>query len=214
MRYEGAMPSEPKRSRAWRFEHTWWLFLILFSFGLLSWASFGYIAYRTKVRRWFLWAGAYLGLLGVAGAAGVASDAAAGFIIIGVWAASFVHGLAIREEVLDRLSFDEDPRLRSARSRMLTREAAEGLAERAPTVALEAGIGQDADSFGRLVDVNNAPASELARLPGFTQQLAEKVVEVRDHIGGFDSVLDFATVLDLPPNVVAALRERAVCLPR
>lgn len=81
-------------------------------------------------------------------------------------------------------------------------------------MALEAGVGQDADTFGGLIDVNHAPAEELARLPGFDETLAAKIVEVREEIGGFDSVLDFATVLDLPPDLMPAVRERAVCLPR
>ncbi len=35
-----------------------------------------------------------------------------------------------------------------------------------------------------------------------------------EELGGFDSVLDFATVLDLRPDLMPAVRERAVCLPR
>ncbi len=31
---------------------------------------------------------------------------------------------------------------------------------------------------------------------------------------GLDAVLDFATVLDLPPDLMPAVHERAVCLPR
>jgi Helix-hairpin-helix motif len=214
------MASEPRRSRAWRLEHTWWLFLILLSVGFFSWASFAYIAYRTKVRRWFAWAAGYgAGIVVSFTFLTVGSEdswqvGVGTVLLLAVWGGSFIHGLAIREEVLDRLSFDEDPRLRTARAQVFTRDAAGELAGRTPTLALEAGIGQDAGSFGGLIDINNAPASELARLPDFTEELATRVVEVREDIGGFDSVLDFATVIDLPPSVVNAIRERVVCLPR
>ena len=187
--------------------------LILFTMGMASWASFAYLALRTKERRWLVWAGVYL--VAVVAAFLLIDVGNVGAItLLVLWAGSFVHGLAIREEVLDRLSFVEDPRLRKARSVSVTRDAAEDLAKDSPEVALEAGVGQDAHTFGGLVDVNHAPASELAQLPGFSDELAKKVVQVREEIGGFDSVLDFATVLDLPPDVVSTIRERTVCLPR
>ena len=213
VRYESPMASEPKRSRAWRLENSWWLGLILFTMGMASWASFAYLALRTKERRWLVWAGVYL--VAVVAAFLLIDVGNVGAItLLVLWAGSFVHGLAIREEVLDRLSFVEDPRLRKARSVSVTRDAAEDLAKDSPEVALEAGVGQDAHTFGGLVDVNHAPASELAQLPGFSDELAKKVVQVREEIGGFDSLLDFATVLDLPPDVVSTIRERTVCLPR
>jgi DNA uptake protein ComE-like DNA-binding protein len=81
-------------------------------------------------------------------------------------------------------------------------------------LAREAGIGSTADSFGGLVDVSSAGVAEFAQLPGMSPELARRVVEVRERIDGFDSVLDFATVLDLPPRFVDGLRDRLVCLPR
>jgi helix-hairpin-helix protein len=211
---------DPDRSKLWKVEHSWWLGLIALSAGFLTWASFAYIGLRTKRRRWQAWAAAYLMLIVAATYLLNAYDqdswgVAAGTIgLLGCWAGGFVHGLAIRGEVLELLSLDEDPRLLGARRRLLTRSAAGELARRNPALAHEAGIGQEADTYGGLVDVNGANADELARLPGFTPALGRRVVEVRERIGGFDNVDDFANLLDLPPRLVDRIRDRLICLPR
>jgi hypothetical protein len=127
---------------------------------------------------------------------------------------SFVHALIIRREALDRLAVDEDPELRRARSQMTVRRAAGEIARAKPTLAAEAGIGRNQEAFAGLVDVNHASADEFASLPEFTPELAANVVRVRDHFDGFDSVLDFVNVLDLPPRLVDSIRERLICLPR
>jgi len=140
--------------------------------------------------------------------------AAGVFGLFGCWAGGFVHGLAIRGEALDLLSLDEDPRLKQARRRLSYRGAAGRIASANPVLAREAGIGVDAEAFGGLVDVNGASADEFAQLPGISLDLAGRIVAVRDKVDGFDSVLDFATMLDLPPRFVDTIRDRLICLPR
>jgi DNA uptake protein ComE-like DNA-binding protein len=81
-------------------------------------------------------------------------------------------------------------------------------------LAREGGIGRTADGFGGLVDVNSAGVEEFAQLPGISSEIGRRVVEVRERIDGFDSVLDFASLLDLPPRFVDGLRDRLVCLTR
>ena len=97
---------------------------------------------------------------------------------------------------------------------MTVRRAAGEIARAKPTLAAEAGIGRNQEAFAGLVDVNHASADEFASLPEFTPELAANVVRVRDHFDGFDSVLDFVNVLDLPPRLVDSIRERLICLPR
>lgn len=219
-RYNSGMSADPERSRWWQLEHSWWLALIALGCGFLTWAAFGYVALRTKRRAWFVWAAVYLALIGVSTylldsyeqddwqlGVGV-------FGLLGCWVGGFAHGLAIRGEALDRLSLDEDPRLREARRRLRYRGEAGRIAEANPSLAREAGIGTDADAFGGLLDVNSASAEEFAQLPGVSAELARRIVEVREKIDGFDSVLDFANVLDLPPRFVDGLRDRFICLPR
>jgi DNA uptake protein ComE-like DNA-binding protein len=62
--------------------------------------------------------------------------------------------------------------------------------------------------------VNNAPAGALLELPGVDRALADRIVAVRDEVGGFSSVDDFGSVLDLDGHAVERLRDRAVFLPR
>jgi hypothetical protein len=213
------MASEPKRSRAWELEHSWWLFLILLSFGFMTWAAFAYIWLRTKVHGWGIAAFGYLALI-VAAMLLLSHEQDTWEVSVGTvaliacWAGGFVHGLAWRRRALDLLSLDEDPRLREARRRLAQRSGAAELAREHPSLAREAGIGRDADTFGGLIDVNGASAEELAELPGFNLELARRVVEVRQKIDGFDNVDDFANVLDLPPRLVDAIRDRLICLPR
>jgi Helix-hairpin-helix motif len=214
------MGREPERSKAWQFEHSWWLALIVLSAGFLTWASFAYLGLRTRRRSWQAWAVVYLGLVVISTYLLNAYDqdswgVAVGTVgLLGCWAGGFVHGLAVRGEVLDLLSLDEDPRLLGARRRLLTRRAAGEVAQRNPVLAREAGIGQDAESFGGLVDVNGASAEEFAQLPGFSVELGRRVIEVRAKIDGFDNVDDFANMIDLPPRLVDRIRDRLICLPR
>jgi len=68
--------------------------------------------------------------------------------------------------------------------------------------------------LGGLVDLNSAPAAELARLPGLDARCAEMIVVLREHMDGFASHGQLATMLDLPPDVVSDLRDCTVLLPR
>jgi hypothetical protein len=214
------LAADPERSRWWELEHSWWLGLIAVGFGFLTWAGFGYVALRTKRPSWFGWAGFYLALIAVSvyflDAYGEDQWPIWFGVLgwLGCWVGGFVHALAIRGEALDLLSLDEDPRLKEARRRMRYRGEAGRIAAANPTLAREAGIGADAEAFGGLIDVNSANADEFAELPGINPDLATRIVDVRTKVDGFDSVVDFANLLDLPPRFVDAIRDRLICLPR
>jgi len=53
----------------------------------------------------------------------------------------------------------------------------------------------------------------VAKLPHFTSELAERVVAVREQIGGFESLADFGLVMKLPAPVLDDLSDRVVFLP-
>ncbi|MGA8724512.1 MAG: helix-hairpin-helix domain-containing protein [Acidimicrobiales bacterium] len=53
---------------------------------------------------------------------------------------------------------------------------------------------------GGLIDVNHAPPSALAEIPGISNELAEQISLVRDGIGGFDSLDDLSVTLGLAPQ--------------
>jgi DNA uptake protein ComE-like DNA-binding protein len=92
-----------------------------------------------------------------------------------------------------------------------------GLARKNPALAQEMGIGRP-DKAGAadagVVDVNNASVAALETLPGIDDQLATRIVEVRAELAGFSSLEDLGAALDLDANLVEALREKVVCLPR
>src|SRR5919108_4175128 len=113
------MARDPERSTWWEREHSWWLVLIALSLSFRTWAAFGYIWMRTRVRSWLVAAVGYLVLLLVAFYFLSFDDDSwqVGFgavALLGCWVDGFVHGLAKRRETLDLLSLDEDPRLRAA----------------------------------------------------------------------------------------------------
>src|SRR5919108_5165058 len=60
------MARDPERSTWWEREHSWWLVLIALSLSFRTWAAFGYIWMRTRVRSWLVAAVGYLVLLLVA----------------------------------------------------------------------------------------------------------------------------------------------------
>ena len=64
------------------------------------------------------------------------------------------------------------------------------------------------------MDVNNAPAEVIARLPGVDEATAAAIVRARDDTHGFSSVEDLGAALDLDGNLVEDLRDCCVFLPR
>ena len=199
------------------------MLLTLVPLALLSWAGFAYAGVKARQKRWFVAAAVYAAgmVVGFALAqdapdSGSRDDIAGGVILL-TWAASVGHALIARSSYLERLEFLEDPRLDAAEERLRERNFALEVARDDPVRARELGIGRPdlKGAFdGGLVDVNNAPAEALARLPGLDDELARRAVAIREEINGFSSVTDFGHVLDLPPDTVDRLRECAVCLPR
>lgn len=56
------------------------------------------------------------------------------------------------------------------------------------------------------IDVNRADAAELARLPGVSSALAQRIVEERERRGRFDSPEALRYVLGMGPKKLAAIR--------
>ena len=65
-----------------------------------------------------------------------------------------------------------------------------------------------------MVDVNHALVEDIADLPGIDAETARRIVAARDELGGFSTVADLGMTMDLPGDVVEALRGRVVFLPR
>jgi competence ComEA-like helix-hairpin-helix protein len=195
--------------------------LTLAPLGMLAFGAFLYAGIRARVRRWTA-AGVvyaivvYIGfILATTDEDRVLSDIGVTAVLL-AWAVSFVHAVSIRGAFLERLALIEGERYDSAEDRILEREEARRLAREDPARAREMGVGRpDREGFaGGLVDLNNAPASAIEELAGVTREVAERIVAVREEVGGFSSLEDLAHVLDLPVALVDRIRAEVVLLPR
>lgn len=204
---------------------SWWV--LLAALGWLNWTAFLYAGLRSHNRRWLIWSGIYLAAsaasLGLivgndpTGPADSVEEQLGAWLGLFSWGVSFVHALAIRRQFLERLAVLEDPALGAAEAKLRRRELARRLARENPSRARELGIGRPdvAGAFhGGLIDINNAPADTIDRLPGMNKQLARRIVAVREEINGFSSLEDAGHVLNLPATLVDRIRSRVVCLPR
>jgi hypothetical protein len=195
-----------------------WVWLSLLPFGLGAWAP-SYAGTVMRKRRWFV-LGLVWSIITLAGwiLATINNGGAAGglFIILG-WAGAIATSFAIRGSYLELTRSPFQAALAGAEERLSERDQARKLALDRPQLAKELGIGrpdlQDAHDAG-LIDINNAPASILSKLPGIDDALATKIVEARAEVHGFASVEDLGAALDLDGHTVEDLRDRVVFLPR
>jgi uncharacterized RDD family membrane protein YckC len=93
-----------------------------------------------------------------------------------------------------------------SKNRIRLRDKARRIARRNPRLADEIGIGRPdlRKNFddGGLIDVNHVPESYLLHLPGINQDLAARIVELRNSVGGFDAAGDLEVTLDLEPGTL------------
>jgi hypothetical protein len=203
-----------------RLRESWWVWLPLVTCGIGTWAAFVYAGTRARRRSWKLFGLGYLGLI-VAAFALVVSDrdpwlTLGGFAIIFAWVGGFVHALTIRSAYLRLVHSPDQALLDAAEARVRVREDALQLVRDDPVRAKALGVGRpdiDLAFDGGLVDVNSAPAQVIARLPHADEALAERIVSVRERVGGFSSVQDLGLVLGLPAPVLDAWEGLVVCLP-
>jgi SARP family transcriptional regulator, regulator of embCAB operon len=180
-----------------------------------------YAGTRARKRSWKLVGLGYLGLIVAAVAFIVPNQdpwsTLGGFAIIFAWIGGFVHALTIRSAYLRLIHSPDQALLEAAEMRLRVREDALQLVRDDPMRAKALGVGRpdiDLAFYGGLVDVNNAPVEVITRLPHADKALAERIVAVRERVGGFSSVQDMGLVLGLPAPVIDAWEGLVACLPR
>jgi DNA uptake protein ComE-like DNA-binding protein len=145
------------------------------------------------------------------------SDTVAGFLIVIGWVGSVATSFMIRSAYERQVESPLLAATEAGEARLQERRRALEMARENPALAREIGVGRP-DQSGAfdagLVDVNNASARVLMRLPGIDERLATRIVEARAQTNGFSSLEDLGTVLDLPGDLVERLRDRVVFLPR
>ncbi|WP_007027685.1 ComEA family DNA-binding protein, partial [Saccharomonospora iraqiensis] len=111
-----------------------------------------------------------------------------------------------------------DPAVAAVLAARQRRDKAREVVASDPLMARELRIGRpdlrpDYDDGG-LVDLNNAPASALAEVCELDPGTAERIVEARSARGGFLTVDDVFTAVDVPLGAWEMIRDRAVVIPR
>ena len=198
-----------------------WPWLTLIPLGLGAWAPI-YAGLRERRRNWIAWGTLWTAVV-LAGWIWPTGDPdestfGGGLLVIG-WFGAVVTAFVIRGT--QRAPTADDERLevaeRSATDRLRARDRALEIAREQPALALEMGIGRPdlpGAEHGGVIDVNNAPAAALARLPGIDAALAVRIVKLREQMEGFTSADELGLDLELAARDVERLRERAVFLPR
>jgi DNA uptake protein ComE-like DNA-binding protein len=202
---------------------TRWPYISLIPIGLGAWAPI-YAGVKARRRSWILlgivWsaivvAGFVKNSLSHAGQSG--NDDVAGLLMIIGWVGAVATSFTLRGAYERRMGSPLLSATEAGEARLHDRYRALELAREKPTLAREVGVGRpdEPGAFDAgLVDVNNAPASALLRLPGVDDRLATRIIEIRTQSNGFSSLEDLGAVLDLPGDLVERLREHVVFLPR
>lgn len=139
----------------------------------------------------------------------------AGCLLTVGWVGGIATSFTIRRAYERRMSSSLLAATKVGEARLHDRAQALQIARENPMLAREIGVGRP-DEPGALdvgvIDVNNASAGALRRLPGVDDALATRIIETRTQTDGFSSIEDLGTVLDLPGNLVEHLRDRVVFL--
>lgn len=209
------MQLEPTDGWSWRKDR--WLVPVLVPFGAAAWLSPLYVGVRERRSRWVLAGLSCLALfvVGAAGSDGDGDNSGAGLLLIASWIGGVAAGLLARPGY-DRFRFGtEEQALGAARARIAEREEGRRLAAREPDLARELGVGRPdlpgSDPHG-VVDPNAVPAGTLAALPGLDEDTADRIVAVRREVRRFSSAEELATLCDLEPDQLEAVRPHLVFL--
>jgi Helix-hairpin-helix motif len=187
----------------------WWVWASLIPIGFGAWAPL-IPGLALRRRSWTalgaLWT--VIAVFGFVASTIVKGDWPGGVLMLG-WVGGAATALAIRPAYERELADPFRTEREAAERRLRARHEAERLARDRPELAKELQLGRVG-----LVDVNNAPAAELRKLPGVDAALATRIIALRERINGFESLEDFGMVLDLDGDAVERLRDHTVFLPR
>jgi competence ComEA-like helix-hairpin-helix protein len=199
---------------------TRWMWLgVALPIGFGAWVPL-VAGYRAGNRAWMATGAALVVFSIVAFAVSSAEDSNryGGMLLIIAWLAHAAVSFALRRPYARRMAIRSgyDDRVAMAEHVDAERRAMIALAASDPAKAAALGVGRPdvpGSRHGHLVDLNHAPASVIARLPGVGGNKAAEIAALRDELGGFDSVEDLGALMGLHPRVVEAMRSRAVTLP-
>lgn len=197
-----------------------WAFVPLLTCGFGTSPAFVYAAARTGSARLGMVAAGY-GMASIASLVALAAIPPLGALLLMItWVVGSVHAFAARPKIYPRRT----PRDRlnqhavdAARYRRVLRTEARKLITDDPGLAHDLGIGRPdlprVYDDGGLIDVNHAPPQVLAMLPGMTDELVSRIIQLRGRHGAFVSAEELALDAELPPDVVPGIAEYGIFLP-
>ncbi len=216
--------------------HLWWALSPAYTLGLVAFIPAVHAAIALRRVGLWLWASVLIGadvlawtLMSSAERNPDGSNTPAqnaGVIMVLVLAVlSTVHAFRVRDEVFAGAGMGDksrsipvghDPAIVTSLAARQRRKEAAALAQADPGLALDLRIGRpdlvrDFDDGG-LIDVNHVPEAHLVSYLGLTGEQARLIVEVREHMGGFQSVAELSGFAEVPAQRLDAIRDRIVML--
>ena len=210
-----------------------WALVPLLTLGWGTGASFVYAAIRVRSRSLVLASAAYSGLcvlsfhlVDMSGSDGDWHGNVGALLALGLMAVGTVHAFTLRNRLLvlggmdirypDTLGAGQQQAIAAARARIWRRIEARRIADSDPILARELGIGRPdlhrRFDDGGLVDVNHAAATSLALVPGISEELASRIVQSRQSVGGYVGLTDLSVTMGVAPPVLDEAKEFLVFL--
>jgi hypothetical protein len=198
--------------------------------GLATFVAFGYVAARMRSRLLGLAAAGYLASLLPFVLSGASDGPLIGQAVIINFMIGTAHLLLVRPRLARALAGSSESAHRRARQaaaqravqadpvyleallRRERRDQARDLLARDPELGAELRIGRPdlprTFDDGGLVDLNRVPESFIAELPGFTAEIAERIISARELRGGFLTADDLVVFAGVPVEVLELCRDR------
>lgn len=196
-----------------------WPYISLVPIGLGAWAPI-YAGVKARRPAWILlgvlWCAIVIaGFIVNSGHHG--SDDFAGMLIIVGWVGAIGTSFSIRGIYDRQMASPLLEATQAGQMRLAERAKALQIAQENPALAQEIGIGRP-DKPGAadagLIDVNNASVTALLTIAGVDGKIATQIIEARQKVGGFSSLEDMGSALDLDGDLVEGMRGQVVFLPR
>ena len=207
-----------------------WAFIPLFTLGFGTGPALGWAAVRLRSVWLALCALAAVGLMVGALSLPDGSALGGGLLVLGPIGSGLAATLGVRNKLTRSKGPAElpaadapgsstpaiDPAVRDALAHRARRAEARRILDTDPALARELRIGRPdlprQYEDGGILDVNHVPADAFAALPGFTSELAARVVAARTECGGFTLIAELVAYADVPEDLAEELADRLVFL--
>jgi DNA uptake protein ComE-like DNA-binding protein len=202
------------RSKKWESFNSWWAWLTLFSFGILSFISFLYIGNKIKNKKWLVYGCVYLGITILF--MSIPSTDFSALIMLGLWVGTVVHAFKIRPSYLIQLDvFNENKVISDQQELLKMRNDAEqkykinNKNNSSFNQNPEMNIDNSKNNINRtnqpfkekeseeIININTASETKLASIPLVGIILAKKIITKRQELGGFQTFEHFITTMNL-----------------